>query len=46
MERGVKVIFKELINAVAPSAQAFHMMGKSFSGRGSRPRLTNRQHYK
>ena len=40
------MIFKKLRNAVAPSAQPFRMMGKSFPGRGSGPRLTDRKHYK
>jgi len=40
------VILKKLINAVRPSAQPFRMMGKSFPGRGSGPRLTDRKHYK
>ena len=39
-------IFKKLVNAEAPSAQPFRMMGKSFPGRGSGPRLTDRKHYK
>ncbi len=43
-ERGM--IFKKMRNAVAPSAQPFRMMGKSFPGRGSGPRLTDRKHYK
>jgi hypothetical protein len=41
-----RMIFKKLRNAVAPSAQPFRMMGKSFPGRGSGPRLTDRKHYK
>jgi hypothetical protein len=40
------MIFKKLRNAVAPSAQPFRMMGKSFPGRGSGPRLTDRKHNK
>ena len=40
------VAFRKFINAVAPGAQPFRMMGKGLSGRGSGPRLTDRKHYK
>ncbi len=40
------VILRKLINAVAPSAQPFRMMGKGLPGRGGGPRLTDRKHYK
>lgn len=46
IEKEEWMIFKKLRNAVAPSAQPFRMMGKSFPGRGSGPRLTDRKHYK
>jgi hypothetical protein len=41
-----RVVLKKLVNAVAPSAQPFRMMGKGSPGRGSGPRLTDRKHYK
>ena len=40
------MFLKRLINAVAPSAQFHRMMGKGFPGRGSGPRLTDREHLK
>jgi hypothetical protein len=40
------VILRKLINAVAPSAQPFRMMGKGSPSRGGGPRLTDRKHYK
>jgi hypothetical protein len=43
---GWAVILRKLINAVAPSAQPFRMMGKGLPARGSGPRLTDRKHYK
>ena len=39
-------ILKKLINAVAPSAQPFRTTGEGLPGRGSGPRLTDREHYK
>jgi hypothetical protein len=41
-----RVVLRKLVNAVAPSAQPFRMMGKGSPGRGSGPRLTDRKHYK
>jgi hypothetical protein len=43
---GWVVVLRKLVNAVAPSAQPFRMMGKGSPGRGSGPRLTDRKHYK
>ena len=40
------VLRRRLINAVAPSAQPFRMMGKGSAARGGGPRLTDRKHYK
>jgi hypothetical protein len=41
-----RVVLRKLVNAVAPSAQPFRMIGKGSPGRGSGPRLTDRKHYK
>jgi hypothetical protein len=41
-----RVVLRKLVNAVAPSAQPFRMMGEGSPGRGSGPRLTDRKHYK
>ena len=41
-----RVVLRKLVNAVAPSAQPFRMMGKGSPGRGTGPRLTDRKHYK
>ncbi|MDF2703733.1 MAG: hypothetical protein K0S10_2679 [Rubrobacteraceae bacterium] len=40
------VMLRKLVNAVAPSAQPFRMMGKGSPARGGGPRLTDRKHYK
>jgi len=45
-KEGWMVVLRKLVNAVAPSAQPFRMMGKGSPGRGSGPRLTDRKHYK
>ena len=41
-----RVVLRRFINAVAPSAQPFRMMGKGSLARGGGPRLTDRKHYK
>jgi hypothetical protein len=41
-----RVVLRRIINAVAPSAQPFRMMGKGLPARGGGPRLTDRKHYK
>jgi len=40
------VVLRKVADALAPSAQPFRMMGKGVSGRGSGPRLTDREHHK
>ena len=45
-KEGWMVVLRKLVNAVAPSAQPFRMMGKGSPGRGTGPRLTDRKHYK
>ncbi len=41
-----RMTFKNLRYVLAPTAQPFRMMGKSFPGRGRGPRLTDRKYYK
>jgi len=41
-----RVVLSKLVNALAPSAQPFRMMGKGSAGRATGPRLTDRKHYK
>jgi hypothetical protein len=43
---GWMVMLRKIVNAVAPSAQPFRMMGKGSPARGGSPRLTDRKHYK
>lgn len=40
------VVIKRVFRAMSPGAQPFRGMGKSFPGRGTGPRLTDRKHYK
>lgn len=40
------VVIRSVFRALAPGAQPFRGMGKSFPGRGTGPRLTDRKHYK
>lgn len=43
---GWMVMLRKIVNAVAPSAQPFRMMGKGSPARGGGPRITDRKHYK
>jgi hypothetical protein len=40
------VVLRKLLNAVAPSAQPFRMVGEGLPSRGGGPRLTDRKYYK